>query len=77
MLDAAMQWPIRLVQRETETGHLMGHGVTQTHLTCHECGQSVCCLGTGGGSYALTGQIIVSGILAHLKISHQDALPRT
>lgn len=77
MTTPALQWQIRFKERGTEDGHLKGNGIKQAHLICALCGQSVCCLGDPTGSYALTAQIIVSGVLAHLKISHEESLPRT
>jgi len=78
LTTAAAQWPVLYVRRVTEAGHARP-GVLQAHLVCADCGQSVCCLtpGEGTGSYALTAALIMSGVLAHLKRSHEAALPPT
>jgi hypothetical protein len=79
MTETAWTWPLLFVQRETEPGHLMGEKLTQAHIVCAQCQQSCFCLTPDvmRGSYALIGQQIIAGVLAHLKISHEDALPRT
>ena len=79
MTDAAMQWPIEFHVEQASDDHLTHAGKMQAHLRCKICGQSVQCLSPDWerGGYMISGQLIVSGILAHLKISHEDALPRT
>lgn len=72
----ALQWGIRFHVEPNADDHLTAPGKTAAHLRCATCGQSVACLtpDIDLGTYALTAQIIVSGIIAHLKISHEDAL---
>lgn len=75
--------------RATEPGHRYvemfrlereGEPVIQAHLDCIECGQSVFCLAPDtemDQGYALNAGDIAARVLAHLKTSHDDALPRT
>jgi len=87
-MQVASDWPVRMVSRETEPDHhhvtvshleRQGAALTQAHLVCCLCDQSVCCLSpdTCGPGYQVTGGQVVSGVLAHLKVAHEDALPLT
>lgn len=84
--DAAATWPVAIVQRETIPGELGPDGliialdegrlelkepVSQLHLDCGECGQSVFCLSPyGGTSYQVTTAQMLAQILGHLRRSH-------
>lgn len=68
----ASAWPVTLEIRSTEAGHARGEGVPQAHLACGECGQSAFCLSPdmGAGAYAVTGEMLLAGVAAHLRQSH-------
>ena len=87
-LEAAARWPITFHVEPTEPGHFhvelahlerAGEPLTQAHMVCCACGQSVCCLSpdTDGPGYRVTAGQVQSGVLAHLKVAHEDALPLT
>jgi hypothetical protein len=84
-VDAASRWPVQVVSRETAgrvwRANLYGtrqtYGtVTELHLACGECGQSVLCLSptTRGTSYRVTAADMSAGILRHLLLSHPDVV---
>ena len=88
-LQVAADWPVRMVSRETEPDHhhvvvshleRKGKPFRQAHLICMVCSQSVCCLSPdldGTFGYPTSAGAIQSGVLAHLKVAHEDALPLT
>jgi len=84
-MDAAAKWPVQVVSRETAGrvwradlyGTRKTYGqVTELHLVCGECGQSVLCLSPDVRSeaYRVTGADMLSGILAHLRVSHEGVV---
>ncbi len=86
--QAVAQWPVRVVIRDTEPGHMYvehehlerdGRPATQAHLVCAVCDQSVACLSPDldAAPYQVTPGIITSGVLAHLRVCHEDSLPST
>ena len=83
--DAAASWQVRAVSRETEPGHHLvdlghlerdGRPLTQTHLTCATCGQSVACLApdVDEPGYVLTVAQLQAGILRHIRECHEQAV---
>lgn len=84
----AAGWPVRLVTRETEPGHLWvekehlerdGRPVVQAHLVCGNCDQSVICLAPDAGSpgYLLDVAQMQAGVLAHIRQCHEPSLSPT
>ena len=83
--DAAARWPVTYVSRETEPGHFLTDIVpaspipplTQAHLACNYCGQSVACLSPDvtRPAYVITDEAIRSGILRHIRQCHEDTAP--
>lgn len=80
----AAGWPVRAVLRETEPGHLLaekehleraGRPLSQVHLECGNCGQSVACLvpDTDRPGYLLDVAKLQAGVLAHIRQSHEPA----
>lgn len=82
----AASWPVIVVSRETEPGHWLTDVVpaeprpplTQLHLCCAVCPNrpSVHCLSpdTAGESYQTTNVHMLSGIMAHLRQSHDQGV---
>ena len=88
--DAAATWPVVIVSRETDPVVLGPSGlilqqdearveltepVTQMHLACALCDQSVLCLAPGTGEpYRVAAADMLAGILSHLRRSHPDVV---
>ena len=84
-MDAAASWPVQVVSRETSgrvwradlIGTRQTYGrVTELHLVCARCEQSVLCLSPDARyeAYRVTGAGMLSGILAHLRVSHDHVV---
>lgn len=85
-VDAAGAWPVYVDSRETSgrvwRGNMVGTRMTygtvrELHLRCGRCGQSVMCLSPDvrGESYRVMVADMTSGILAHMRRSHEDVVP--
>lgn len=87
--DAAATWPVVTVSRETDGPRQISNydpatgasfvtdheRLTQTHVVCSRCDQSVFCLAPGTGEgYRIMWADVLSGILAHLRLSHPDLI---
>lgn len=82
----AASWPLTVVARETEAGHWLTDVVpaepipplTQLHLCCAECDgfPSVFCLSPDVTklSYQVTSADMLSGIIRHLRQSHEQGV---
>lgn len=68
----AKTWAVLLQARETETGHRLGAGITQWHLTCATCTQTVTVAHDGANPYVLTERLIEDDIVRHLRQNHLD-----
>lgn len=68
----AMEWHINVVYRKTESGHLLGAGVSQYHLACVTCGGTITVLMSGSMPYLLTNQMILDDITRHVRNVHRD-----
>lgn len=87
--DTAVTWPVVVIARDTDPAQLGPDGliialdegkaefrepVTQLHLCCAKCEQSVLCLAPGTGeSYRVMAADMLASILAHLRRSHEHA----
>lgn len=83
--NAAASWPVFVDSRETESqvwranleGTRQTEGtLTESHLRCMACGQSVLCLSpdTRADSYVTSVKDMQAGILSHLRRSHPDVV---
>lgn len=69
-LKLAGQVPLRLVIRDTEPGHDLGPGVSQVHLCCIDCDQSVLFL----AARLLTPEDVLTAALRHRVMAHDLVL---
>ncbi len=79
--DAAANWPLRWVSRETEPTHLLGPSKPQWHLVCGDivktgrpCGQSVHCAvpdADAEAGYMTTPAEILAGVMDHIRKCHE------
>jgi hypothetical protein len=87
--DAGATWPVFVVSRETEELRFLSNydpvtranfvteheTLTQIHLACSVCDQSVFCLHPGGADgYRVTIADLLAGILSHIRRSHPDVV---
>lgn len=74
---AAQGWPLVYVSRETSPNHARGPAVLQPHLVCVACDQSVVCLSpdAAGAGFVLTGGMVTSHVVAHMRQRHEDSVP--
>lgn len=68
----ARHWPIVVDIRETEENHILGAGVSEIHLCCGKCNQSVTILMTAGTKYRTTDYDIHHGICRHILQAHES-----
>ena len=83
--QAAESWPVRLVRRQTEPGHLYVEAqrldrndepAWQDHLVCEKCGQSVTCLRPAEDreGYVLSTGEISRNVLIHIRHCHEQEI---
>lgn len=75
----ATRWAVSYVSRETSANHAAGAGVTQAHLVCLACDQSVVCLSldSAGMGYVLTPGEFTARTIAHIRQRHEESVPVT
>lgn len=75
----ATGWGISYVSRETSQNHARGKGISQAHLVCLVCDQSVVCLSldSAGPGYVLTPGEVTARTIAHIRQRHGESVPLT
>lgn len=83
--ELAGSWPVYVDSRETDGPAMLADHlgpretpgpVTQWHLCCWHCDQSVLCLApdAAAGSYQVSTAAMSAGVLSHIRQCHEDAL---